>query len=108
MFVANLDTAAGTSTKSIALGDKGAQFAQAVAVGSDGDVVVGGMITAPVTFDAAAGIALAAAGQDGFVAKLSGGLLHARWAGRIGDCISGGGTPPRRGRAPHTPRAHPP
>jgi hypothetical protein len=91
MFVANLDSAAGTANKSIPLGDHGAHFAQAVAVDGAGDVLVGGIITATVTFDAAAGIQLSSAGQDGFVTKFSGDLQHAKWARRIGDVISGVG-----------------
>jgi hypothetical protein len=95
MFVSKLDTATGAAQKSIAIGARGTQLAQSAAVDTTGDVVIAGFLAGnAVTFDAAAGVTLTPAGKDGFVAKLSADLLHARWARRIGDVqvMGDGGT----------------
>jgi hypothetical protein len=91
LFVSKLDTATGTAQKSIAIGARGTQLAQSVAVDTTGDVVIAGYLAgSAVTFDAGAGITLTPAGKDGFVAKLSSDLLHARWARRLGDVQASG------------------
>jgi hypothetical protein len=83
VYVAKLDSM-GMPIATIAIGNRGNQLAEAIAVDKAGDVVIGGYLAgSSVMFDV--GIVLAPHGQDGFVAKLGGDLKHTLWARRIGE-----------------------